>query len=67
MNKAYDSVNLNLLKLALERIQFSSQLCNIITNLLTNCINRVITNIELTDFYNVNNSIDQEETITSLL
>ena len=67
MSKAYDSVNLDLLKLALERIQFPSQLCNIITNLLTNYTNRVITNLGLTELYNVNNSIDQEETITLLL
>ena len=67
MSKAYDSVNSDLLKLALERIQFPPQLCNIITNLLTNCTNRVITNLDLTKLYNVNNDIDQEETITLLL
>ena len=67
MNKAYNSVNLNLLKLALEYIQILSQVCNIITNLLTNRTNRVITNLGLTELYNVNNSIDQEETITLLL
>ena len=58
MSKAYDSVNLDLLKLALERILIPSQLCNIITNLLTNYTNRVITNLDLTELYNVNNSID---------
>ena len=58
MSKAYDSVNLDLLKLALEHIQFSLQLCNIITNLLTNHTNRVITNLDLTKPYNVNNGID---------
>ena len=67
MSKAYDSVNLDLLKLALERIQIPSQLCNIITNLLTNRTNRVITNLGLTEPYNINNSIDQGETITPLL
>ena len=67
MSKAYDSVNLDLLKLALERIQILSQLCNIITNLLTNRTNRVITNLDLTKPYNINNGIDQGETITPLL
>ena len=67
MSKAYDSVNLDLLKLALERIQIPFQLNNIITNLLTNQTNRVITNIGLTELYNVNNGIDQGETITPLL
>ena len=67
ISKAYDSVNLNLLKLALERIQIPSQVCNIITNLLTNRTNRVITNLGLTKSYDVNNGIDQGETITPLL
>ena len=58
MSKAYDSVNLDLLKLALERIQIPSQLCNIITNLLTNRTNRVITNLGFTEPYNINNGID---------
>ena len=58
MSKAYNSVNLDLLKLALKHIQIPSQLCNIITNLLTNHTNRVITNLGLTEPYNVNNGID---------
>ena len=67
MSKAYNSVNLDLVKLAFQHIQIPSQLCNVITNLLTNCTNRVITNLDLTEPYNVNNSIDQGETITLLL
>ena len=67
MSKAYDSVNLDLLKLALERIQIPFQLCNIIINLLTNRTNRVITNLGLTESYDINNGIDQGETITPLL
>src|SRR5207237_8309470 len=63
MSKAYDSVNLDLLKLALKHIQIPFQLNNIITNLLTNKTNRVITNIRLTEPYNVNNGIDQREII----
>ena len=55
MSKAYDSVNLDLLKLALERIQIPSQLYYIITNLLTNRTNRVITNLGLTEPYNIDN------------
>ena len=58
MSKVYDSVNLDLLKLALEQIQIPFQLCNIITNLLINRTNRVITNLGLTKPYDVNNGID---------
>jgi len=58
MSKAYDSVNLDFLKLALEQIQIPFQLCNIIINLLTNHTNRVITNLGLTKPYKINKSID---------
>ena len=41
-------------------------LINILTNLLTDCQNHVISNLGLTNFYSVKNSIDQGETITPL-
>jgi len=66
MSKAYDSVNLNLFKKALNCINMPSKLINILINLLTDYQNRVITNFGLTDFYSVKNGIDQGETITPL-
>src|SRR5260364_379411 len=44
-----------------------SQLINIIINLLTDQSNRVITNFGLTKSYEVQDGIDQGETITPLL
>ena len=44
----------------------AQNLINILTNLLTNCQNHVISNFGLTNFYSVKNGIDKEETITPL-
>ena len=67
MSKAYDSVNLNLLTKSLYRLQMPTTLVNILTNLLTDRSNQVITNFSLSSAYMVQDGIDQEETITSLL
>ena len=67
MSKVYDSVNANLLKKVFQRIQFPTQLTNILMNLLSDRSNRVITNFGLTESYLVKNGIDQGETITPLL
>ena len=64
MSKAYDSVNLDLFKKALCRISMPPKLVDILTNLLTNRQNRVITNLGLTNPYTVKNGIDQGKTIT---
>ena len=66
MSKAYDSVNLELFKRSLHRINMPTQLIDILSNLLINRKNRVITNFGLTDSYSIKNGIDQEETITPL-
>src|SRR6201988_4598800 len=66
MSKAYDSVNFELFQKSLHRIQMPQQLINILTNLLFDRTNRVITNLGLTNFYSVKNGIDQGETITPL-
>ena len=66
MSKAYDSVNFDFFKLALQRIQFPVPLINILSNLLLDRTNKVITNFGLTNSYQVQNGIDQEETITLL-
>ena len=66
MSKAYDSVNFELFQKSLLRLQMPQQLINILSNLLFNRTNRVITNLGLTNFYSVKNGIDQGKTITSL-
>src|SRR6185295_1123898 len=66
MSKAYDSVNLDLFQKALYYINMPSKLINILTNLLTDHHNRVITNLGLTNFYSVKNRINQKEIITPL-
>jgi len=66
MSKAYNSVNLELFTKSLKWISMPQNLINILTNLLTDRQNCVISNLGLTNFYSVKNGIDQEETITPL-
>ena len=67
MSKAYDSVNFDLLKLSLQRLSLPQPIINILSDLLINRQNTVITNLGLTPPYQVQNGIDQGETITPLL
>ena len=67
MSKAYDSVNIQLLTKALQRLNMSNQLVNILINLLSNWSNQIIINLGLTPLYEVQDGIDQSETITPLL
>ena len=67
MSKAYDSVNIHLLDKALQRIHMPICLVNIIINLLRNRSNQVITNFGPSPSYEVQDGIDQGETITPLL
>src|SRR5690242_942986 len=67
MSKAYDSVNIHLLYKALQWLNMPTQLINTITNLLYNRSNQIITNFGLTPSYDVQDGIDQGETITPLL
>ena len=67
MSKAYDSVNFNLFKHSLCRLFLPPTIINILTDLLINRHNEVITNFGLTSLYQVQNGIDQGETITPLL
>jgi hypothetical protein len=67
MSKAYDSVNFTLFQHSLSRLALPSPIINILTNLLIDRQNEVITNFGLTPSYQVLNGIDQGETITPLL
>src|SRR5260364_398365 len=67
MSKAYDSVNFTLLKQALHQLALPTSIISILTDLLVDRQNQVITNLGLTLPYQVQNGIDQGETITPLL
>jgi hypothetical protein len=67
MSKAYDSVNFTLFKHALSCLSLPLSTINILSDLLTDHHNQVITNLGLTSSYSVHNGIDQGETITPLL
>src|SRR5690242_8275331 len=67
MSKVYDSVNFTLFKHSLSRLALPSSIINILSDLLTDHHNQVITNLGLTFSYPVYNGIDQGETITPLL
>ncbi|KAF0534298.1 reverse transcriptase [Gigaspora margarita] len=67
MSKAYDSVNFTLLKQALHRLALPTSITSILTDQLVDRQNQVITNLCLTLPYQVQNGIDQGETITPLL
>src|ERR1041384_1860015 len=67
MSKAYDSVNFDLFKHSLLRLSLPTPIINILSNLLIDRQNEVITNFGLTSPYQVLNGIDQGETITPLL
>ena len=66
MSKTYDSVQFDLFTKSLSCICILLPFINILSNLLFNWYNWVITNLGLTNFYSVKNSIDQRETITPL-
>src|SRR5260363_182493 len=66
MSKAYDSVNIDLFALSLQRLNMLLHLTTILTNLLISRTNRVITNFGLILPYEVQDGIDQGETITPL-
>src|SRR5213075_2158847 len=67
MSKAYDTVHIPLLKLALQRIKIPSKIINLIVNIFTDRTNKVILNSSYTESYSVQDGIDQGETIAPLL
>src|SRR5205823_848647 len=58
MSKAYNSIYLLLLYLALQRIYILEQITNLIINLFTDRTNKIIINLGLTDLYNIYDEID---------
>jgi hypothetical protein len=67
MRKAFDSVSLHALELAMKRIRFLGKLINFIKQLFKDCEIRVISNIGLTSFFTAGDKIDQREVISSLI
>ncbi|GBB98292.1 hypothetical protein RclHR1_31900003 [Rhizophagus clarus] len=67
ISKAFDSVNLTMLKFALERICLSASTITFILSLFMNRSNRVFTAYGETSSYQVRIGIDQGEVISPLL
>jgi hypothetical protein len=67
LSKAYDRVDLQYLKLALNRIKVPMAFSTLITNLFINRKNAVFTNVGLTEQYDIKIGIDQGEVISPLL
>ena len=67
MSKAFDSVNIERLCLALKRIKIPTGIINILTSLFKDRQNAVITCHGLTEEYSVGDGIDQGDTISPLL
>ncbi|CAB4413289.1 unnamed protein product [Rhizophagus irregularis] len=67
ISKAFDSIDLRMLKLAFNRLQFPSNLSNFIISLFTNRKNSIFTPYGPTSPYNVLIGIDQGEVISPLL
>ena len=67
MSKVYNSVNIEMLILVLQRNKISESIINIITSLFKDKQNAVITCYGLTNEYSVEDGIDQGDTISPLL
>ena len=67
MSKAYDLVNRKNLWKAMRRIKIPDQFIKIIENSLKFRTNQVITDVGLTNEYDMNNGIDQGEIMSPLL
>src|SRR5215213_5991860 len=67
ISKAFDSIDTNMLQLALQRLRIPSLFIKLILSLFVNRSNRVITAHGLSDPYKVQIGIDQGEVISPLL
>src|ERR1051325_8528817 len=67
LSKAYDRVNIPMLRKAMECIKLPSSFINLISNIFTNRWNRVFTAVGTTDPYEMLTSIDQGEVMSPLL
>ena len=67
MSKTFDTIYIPTLSKAMRCIHLPEKFISLITFLLTNCTNQVITEYGLTNKYNVRDGIDQGETISPIL
>src|SRR5256886_9127648 len=67
ISKAFDSMNVKMLQLAIQRIKIPLGFIRLVTNLFTNRYNSVITSYGQLIPYKTEISIDQEESLSSLL
>jgi Reverse transcriptase (RNA-dependent DNA polymerase). len=67
MSKAYDRVNIFMLRKAMDRLKISPEFSTLICNLFTQRKNRVFTAVGTTSPYDVLIGIDQGEVISPLL
>jgi hypothetical protein len=67
LSKAYDRVNISLLRLALERIHLPYNVINLLIDLFSERINNIILYNQESNFYSVEQGIDQGEIISPLL
>ena len=67
MKKAFNSVNMEMLELALSRIKLSCKIKEFIMNLFKNRRVEVITAFRNTEEFVIQDRIDQEEVISSLV
>ena len=67
MKKAFDSVSLEALKLAMERIKIPKVIIIFILNLFYNRQSKVITHWGTTDAFEIKDRIEQEEVLSSLV
>jgi hypothetical protein len=67
LSKAYDRVDISLLKLAMERIHLPSIVITFFTNLFSNRSNRIILPDGLSKSYSILQGIDQGEIVSPLL
>src|SRR5439155_13693203 len=65
--KAFDSIDINMLELAMQRLRILQGFIKLTLNLFNNRSNRVITANDLSDPYKVKIGIDQGEVISPLL
>src|SRR6185437_5034612 len=64
MSKAYNSIHIPTLKLALLRLKVPTPIVDLITDIFSACTNTVITLFSTTSPYSVHDGINQDETIT---
>ncbi|GES73345.1 ribonuclease H-like domain-containing protein [Rhizophagus clarus] len=67
LSKAYDRINVSLLKLSLKRLNFPEVIVNLLCNLFSNRHNQIILPNRLSREYNILQGIDQGEVVSPLM